>query len=168
MGRIAPILEQNLPSMVPFVIKQSVLGFLQHIFLERQWSHTVMTPSGQLLPRIRTGTIYVAKDWQTLPQLWPQVADELAFLVIISTAKIFFFFLKQKQEGLFSTFLLGMSRLNCFKTQWAQRCLCVVSSEKRDGDQNEPDGRRRKLWLVWMCPKQRIWCYFRRMQRNHC
>lgn len=46
-----------------------------------------MTPSGQLLPRVRIGTIYVAKDWQTLPQLWPEVADELAFLVIRSTAK---------------------------------------------------------------------------------
>lgn len=53
-----------------------------------------MIPSSQLLTRLSIGTIYVAKDWQTQPQLQPQVADELAFLVIISTAKIFFFKVK--------------------------------------------------------------------------
>lgn len=127
-----------------------------------------MTPSDQLLPRVRIGTIYVAKDWQTLPQLWPQVADELAFMVIISTAKIFSFSLSRSREvcSPLSPWE-GMSRLNCFKTQWAWWCLCVVGSEKTDGGQNEPDGRR-KLWFVWICPKQRIWCYFRRTQRKHC
>lgn len=63
----------------------------------------------------------------------------------------FFFFLRESREvcSPLSSWE-WTSRLNCFKTQWASWCLCVVSSEKRD----EPDGRRRKLWFVSRRPSR--------------